>query len=151
MPDADSQSPNRFPGSAAVRPSSSGGSRTARPCRASVVAPRKAPQRLRFSSGTPKRRRYPQRKAFREALRREAANLFLFKIAQRYVAGGFSLGMVARMMKGAPSWLCHLNNLYQEGGCEAIAPNLLREFPCVLSMSEDRASVGETQTGGKLV
>ena len=70
-----------------------------------------------------------RRKVFRGELRREAANLLLFRVAQAAVDGGLSWGMVARLMCTAPSWLFRLNKLYRFGGYAAIAPNLVRVFP----------------------
>ncbi len=79
-------------------------------------------------------RRSVRREERREAVKRDILNLFRFKLAQIYVADGFSWGMAARAMGASTSGLCHLNNLYLRGGYDAVAPHLADVFPRAFSM-----------------
>lgn len=73
-------------------------------------------------------------------MRMEASNVFLLVIARRNIANGLCLGTTARMMGVAPSWLYHLDHVYQRGGWECVMPNLSSLFLDVLSTVETESA-----------
>ena len=97
------------------------------------------------SIGKPKRRKYARRAERREHIKRDIIALFQFKLALSYVEDGYSWGMVARLMGVSTSWLCHLNNLYKEGGNDRVVPYLADVFPRALDMNIFDGPDGEAQ------